>query len=101
MEFAYDGGGLAKGGTSRSSSTANKVGAGSRRGHGADALLRRRDDRRRLATPATPVSDDYARRDSAFNGRVEWVQIDIDEAAEDVDHLISPEERLRIAMARQ
>jgi arylsulfatase len=29
------------------------------------------------------------------------VQIDIDQAAEDVDHLISPEERLRIAMARQ
>jgi hypothetical protein len=29
------------------------------------------------------------------------VQIDIDAAAEDSDHLISPEERLRIAMARQ
>jgi hypothetical protein len=32
---------------------------------------------------------------------VRWAQIDIDEAAEDVDHLISPEERLRIALARQ
>ena len=30
-----------------------------------------------------------------------WVQIDIDEAAEDLDHLITPEERLRVAMARQ
>ena len=30
-----------------------------------------------------------------------WVQIDIDEDAEDVDHLITPEERLRVAMARQ
>jgi hypothetical protein len=50
---------------------------------------------------ATPVSDDYGPRESAFSGRVRWVQIDIDEAAEDVDHLISPEERLRIAMARQ
>jgi hypothetical protein len=29
------------------------------------------------------------------------VQIDIDEAAQDVDHLISAEERLKIAMARQ
>jgi arylsulfatase len=29
------------------------------------------------------------------------VQIDTDEAAEDVDHLITPEQRLRIAMARQ
>ena len=27
--------------------------------------------------------------------------IDLDEAAEDHDHLITPEERLRIAMARQ
>jgi hypothetical protein len=26
---------------------------------------------------------------------------DIDEAAEDLDHLITPEERFRIAMARQ
>jgi arylsulfatase len=50
---------------------------------------------------ATPVSDDYGTKDSAFTGRVRWVQIDIDEAAEDLDHLITPEERLRIAMARQ
>ena len=28
-------------------------------------------------------------------------ELDIDEAAEDTDHLISPEERLRVAMARQ
>ena len=35
-------------------------------------------------------------------GRCEpWVQIDIDEAAEDLDHLISREERLRIAMAKK
>ncbi len=50
---------------------------------------------------ATPVSDDYGPKDSKFNGRVRWVQIDIDEAAEDLDHLITPEERLRVAMARQ
>ena len=50
---------------------------------------------------ATPVSDDYGARDSEFTGQVRWVQIDIDEAGEDVDHLIGPEERLRIAMARQ
>lgn len=36
-----------------------------------------------------------------FTGTVEWVQIDIDEAAENLDHLITPEERLRVAMARQ
>jgi hypothetical protein len=50
---------------------------------------------------ASPVSDDYTLEDSAVNGTVEWVQIDIDEAAEDLDHLITPEERLKIAMTRQ
>ncbi len=50
---------------------------------------------------ATPVSDDYGPKDSAFTGKVRWVQIDIDAAAEDADHLITPEERLRVAMARQ
>lgn len=32
---------------------------------------------------------------------VEWVKIDIDGNAEDLDHLITPEERLRVAMARR
>jgi hypothetical protein len=50
---------------------------------------------------ATPVSDDYGPRDSEFTGKVRWVQIDLDDDAEDADHLITPEERLRIAMARQ
>jgi hypothetical protein len=50
---------------------------------------------------ATPVSDDYGPRGNRFTGRVRWVQLDIDQAAENVDHLITPEERLRIAMARQ
>lgn len=50
---------------------------------------------------ATPVSDDYAAHDSRFTGEVAWVQIDVDEAAADADHLISPDERFRIAMARQ
>ena len=50
---------------------------------------------------ASPVSDDYTVQDSRFNGAIGWVQIDLAEAAEDLDHLISPEERLQIAMARQ
>ena len=50
---------------------------------------------------ATPVSDDYDMRTGRFTGRIEWVELAIDEAAEDLDHLITPEERLRVAMARQ
>ena len=38
---------------------------------------------------------------SHFTGTIQWVQIDIDEAAENVDHLITPEECLQVAMARQ
>jgi hypothetical protein len=48
---------------------------------------------------ATPVSYDYNPKTSAFTGRVRWVQIDLE--PDDHDHLISPEDRLRIAMARQ
>jgi len=47
------------------------------------------------------VTDDFGEAGEGFTGRIEWVQIDIDEAAEDLDHLITPEERLQIAMARQ
>jgi hypothetical protein len=49
----------------------------------------------------TPITDDYAAGDNAFTGRINWVQLDLDEAAEDVDHLISPEERYRVALGRQ
>ena len=45
------------------------------------------------------MSEDYAAEGNAFSGRVHWVQIDIDPT--DADHLIDPEERLRVIMARQ
>jgi arylsulfatase len=49
----------------------------------------------------SPVSDDYSAESSVFTGEVNWVQIDLGEDAGDADHLITPEERLRVAMARQ
>ena len=48
-----------------------------------------------------PVSPDYGSRGNAFNGRVKGVQLAIAEAAESSDHLVSPEEAIRVAMARQ
>jgi arylsulfatase len=48
-----------------------------------------------------PVSDDYDAEGSVFTGTVNWVQIDLGEDAEVADHLIMPEERLRVAMGRQ
>ena len=49
----------------------------------------------------TPVSDDYGTGDSDFNGRIEWIQIDLGKDAEDADHLISAEERFQIKVALQ
>jgi arylsulfatase A-like enzyme len=100
MEFAYDGGGLAKGGTVSLYVDGDKVGEGH-----VDAtvpMLFSADETTDVGSDsATPVSDDYGPRDSEFTGTVRWVQLDLGEDAEDADHLITPEERLRIAMARQ
>ena len=48
-----------------------------------------------------PVSPDYGARGNAFNGRVRGVQIALAEAAEAPTHMVSPEEAVRVAMARQ
>ncbi len=47
----------------------------------------------------SPSSPDYGATGNAFNGAISWVQIDA--GKDDHDHLITPEERFRIAMARQ
>jgi N-sulphoglucosamine sulphohydrolase, C-terminal len=100
MEFAYDGGGLAKGGTVTLYLDGNQVGQG--RVEGTIPMIFSADETADLGSDtATQVSDDYTASGSVFTGTVEWVQIDIDEAAENLDHLITPEERLRVAMARQ
>jgi arylsulfatase A-like enzyme len=100
MEFAYDGGGLGKGGTVSLYVDGAKVGEG--RVEGTVPLLYSADETCDVGSDtASPVSDDYTSEESRFNGTVEWVQIDVAEAAEDLDHLISPEERLKVAMARQ
>ncbi|HJW35252.1 MAG TPA: arylsulfatase [Actinomycetes bacterium] len=98
MEFAYDGGGLAKGGTVSLYVDGAKAGEG--RVEGTVPMLFSADETTDVGSDGgTPVSDDYGPKDSRFSGRVRWVQIDLD--VDDHDHLISPEERLRVAMARQ
>jgi arylsulfatase len=99
-EFAYDGGGLAKGGTVTLFIDGEKVGEG-RVGATVPMLFSPDETTDVGSDGGTPVSDDYGPKDSAFTGRVRWVEIDLGDDAEDLDHLISPEERLRIAMARQ
>jgi len=99
MEFAYDGGGLGKGCDVTLYVDGDKVGEG-RVEHTVPMLFSADETLDLGRDTATPVSDDHG-SDNAFTGRVRWVQIDIDDAAEDVDHLISPDELLRVAMARQ
>jgi arylsulfatase len=49
----------------------------------------------------SPVSADYGSRGNEFSGRVKGVQLAIDADAVSIDHLVAPEEAVRIAMARQ
>jgi arylsulfatase A-like enzyme len=100
MEFAYDGGGLAKGGSVTLYVDGEEVGRG--RVNATQPMMFSGDETADVGVDsASPVSDDYAGETSGFTGTVNWVQIDLGEDAEDVDHLITPEERLRVAMARQ
>jgi arylsulfatase A-like enzyme len=100
MEFAYDGGGLGKGGTVSLYLDGERIGEG--RVDATVPMLFSADETCDVGSDtASPVSDDYTADDSRFTGVIDWVQIDIAEAAEDLDHLISPEERLHIAMTLQ
>ena len=47
----------------------------------------------------TTVTPDYSAGGSRFTGRINWVRIDL--GGDDHDHFIDPDERLRVAMARQ
>jgi len=100
MEFAYAGGGLGKGGKVILYIDGKKVGEGD---VGMTlAMVFSCDDGCDVGEDSgAPVSPDYGPRGNAFNGRVKGAQIAIAEAAEHLDHLVSPEEAVRIAMARQ
>jgi arylsulfatase len=98
MEFAYDGGGLAKGGKVTLYYDGQAVGEGCL--EQTVPMMFSCDETTDVGRESgTPVTPDYDRRSSAFTGKVRWVQIDL--GKDDHDHFISPEERLRLAMARQ
>jgi arylsulfatase A-like enzyme len=100
MEFAYDGGGLAKGGTVTLYVDGQKAGEG--RVEQTEPMVFSADETCDVGFEAgSPVTDDYPTTGGTFSGEVNWVEIDVDKDAEDLDHLITPEERLRVAMAIQ
>jgi len=100
VEFAYDGGGVGKGGDVTLYLDGKQVGSG--RVKGTHAMLFSADETADVGSDtATAVSDDYTPKESVFTGKVRWVEIDLGDGANDANHLISGEERLRVAMARQ
>ncbi|KKH50733.1 arylsulfatase [Methanosarcina sp. 1.H.A.2.2] len=97
MEFAYDGGGIGKGGLVTLFIDGKNVGSG--RVEETHMMVFSTEDCDVGRGSGSPVSPDYGPRGNKFSGEVNWVQIDL--GLDDQDHLISPEERLSFAMARQ
>ena len=98
MEFAYDGGGLAKGGTVTLYHDGTAVGSGrvertQPMGFSADEAC---DVGRDTGSPA---SKDYGPTGNSFTGTIDWVQIDLGE--DNHDHLVTAAERFNFAMGKQ
>ena len=100
MEFAYAGGGLGKGGRVSLYIDGKKVGGGEV--PMTQAMIFSADDGLDVGMDSgSPVSPDYGSCGNEFSGEVKGAEIAIAEAAESVDHLVKPEDAIRIAMARQ
>ena len=100
MEFAYNGGGLAKGGKVSLFVDGTKAGEGRIEQTEPFAFGEESLDVGHEAGSA--VTTDYpGNRAAEFTGQVNWVEFDTGIAADDHNHLITPEARLQVAMAKQ
>jgi len=98
MEFDYDGGGLAKGGDVTLYHDGVSVGTG--RVEATQPMIFSADETTDIGYESgTCVTAEYTAHTSRFTGRIKWVQLDL--GTDDHDHYIDPEERLRVALARQ
>jgi arylsulfatase len=98
VEFAYDGGGPAKGGTVTLYLDGKSVGEG--RVDQTEPALFSADETCDIGTEyGSMVTTDYGRRE--FTGTVNWVELAIGEDAKQADHYIKAEDRLQLAMALQ
>ncbi len=100
MEFAYAGGGPGKGGKATLFLDGKKIGEGE---IGATlAFIFSADDGLDVGEDSgAPVSPDYGAHGNAFNGGIKGIQLAISDAAENADHLVKPEDAIRVALARQ
>jgi arylsulfatase len=100
MEFAYAGGGLGKGGKATLFVDGTPVGSGEV--PLTQAIVFSADDGCDVGTDSgAPVSPDYGPLGNEFNGTVKGVLLEIGEGKESSDHLVTPEQALRVAMGRQ
>ena len=96
MEFAYDGGGIGKGGTVTLYIDGRVVGDG--RVEQTEAFLFSADETCDVGDEyGSPVTTDYGAK--TFTGEIAWVEIDL--GLDDHNHLIRPEDRVNLAMGFQ
>jgi hypothetical protein len=98
MEFKYDGGGLAKGGTVSLFIDGQPVG----QGHvdRTVPMVFSADETCDVGEETgSATSPEYKPHGNGFTGKVHWVQFDV--GPDSHDHLITPEDRLHVAMSRQ
>jgi hypothetical protein len=100
MEFAYDGSGIAKGGRVSLYVDGKKTGEG--RVERTEPFAFGEETCDVGHEGGSPVTGDYQQQgNTRFSGQVNWVEFDAGIAADDQNHLITSEERLQVAMARQ
>jgi arylsulfatase len=100
MSFGYDGGGPGRGGDITLSVDGGTVAEG--RLERTVPLVFSLDETCDVGHDSgLPVSDDYRAEDSGFTGTVHSVLIEIAGGEADFNHLIDPQLRLSVALARQ
>jgi arylsulfatase len=98
MELTYDGGGIGKGGDIALYVDGQQVGTGrvERTASYNYTLCETGGVGRDIGSP---VCDDYPATDNAFTGQIEWVRLDA--GTDTHDHMLDPDQRLRLAMTKQ
>jgi hypothetical protein len=98
MEFAYDGGGMGKGGNVTLYYDGRAVGTG--RVDQTEPMAFSADEACDVGSDTgSPASTDYGPTGNKFSGVIDWVRLDI--GADSHDHLVTAEHKLNIAMSRQ
>jgi hypothetical protein len=98
VEFAYDGGGFAKGGAVSLYYDGEKVGEG--RVGATQPFIFSADEGLDIARETgTAVAPECDVEQSAFTGEINWVELKV--GGDDHSHLLDPEDHIRVLMGRQ